>query len=97
MAGFPFTYAVTAAEVQVRLGRWVCRRVALTDIERADVRALGRVPWWNEHWSNFSPAFGPWVVLRRRSGWFRNFVFNPPDPQGFLDELRRQAPQLGQA
>jgi len=96
MAGCPFNYAVTPAEVQVRMGRWVVRRIALTDIESAAVRPFGRVPLWNEHWDNLWPI-GTYVVLRRKSGWVRNFLINPPDPEGFLAEVRREAPHLAGA
>ncbi|MHB8733141.1 MAG: hypothetical protein ACYDAB_15310 [bacterium] len=65
------------------------RRVRLPDIDAADVRSWSEVlRTWNEHWSNFSPA--RFVVLRRRSGWVRTFVFNPPDPEGFVADLRRR-------
>jgi len=77
----------------VRLGGWVVRRVALTDIERAEVRPFGSDLLMNEHWSNLSPR-GVFVVLRRRSGWIRNFIINPPNPDGFLADLRREAPHL---
>ena len=84
-----FTYRLTETEVQVRLGSWVVRRVAVADIEAADVRSfLAVLRTWNEHWSNFSPA--RFVVLRRRSGLVRMFVFNPPDPEGFVADLRRR-------
>lgn len=85
-----FNYRLTDSEVQVRLGRWVIRRVRLADIEAASVMPWSAVLWtWNEHWSNLSPS--RFVVLRRKSGWVPTFVFNPPDPEGFLAELRRRA------
>jgi len=95
MAGVPFNYVVTPAEVQVRLGGWVVRRVALTDIERAEVRPFGPDLLMNEHYTNIaSKARGVFVVLRRKSGWVRTFIINPSDPDAFLAELRREAPHL---
>jgi hypothetical protein len=91
----PFNYRVTSSEVQVRLGGWVVRRVALGDIERAEIVPSWRATWWNEHWTNFS--LGRCVVLRRKSGWIRAFVINPPDPEAFCSALRREAPWLGAA
>lgn len=83
-----FNYRLTETEVQVRIGSWVVRRIALADIEAADVWSFFEVlRTWNEHWSNFSPA--RFVVLRRKSGLVRTFVFNPPDPEGFVADLRR--------
>ncbi len=96
MAGFPFTYVVTPTEVQVRLGGWVVRRITLTDIERAEVRRFDASLIWNEHWTNLT-IIGrrtPFVVLRRRSGFARNFIINPSNPDAFLADLRREAPQL---
>ena len=84
-----FNYRLTDSEVQVRLGAWVVRRISLADIEAATVMPWSAVVWtWHEHWSNLSPY--RFVVLRRKSGWVRTFVFNPPDPDGFLADLRRR-------
>ena len=69
------------------------RRVALTDIESAAVRSLGHIWTVNEHWVNLWPI-GTYVVLRRKSGWVRNFVINPPEPESFLADLRREVPQI---
>ena len=84
-----FNYRLTDSEVQVRIGPWVVRRIRLADIAAADVRSWVEVlRTWNEHWSNFAPS--RFVVLRRRSGWIRTFVFNRPDPEGFLADLRQR-------
>jgi len=87
-----FNYRITESEVQVRIGSWVVRRIRLTDIASADVQSWSQLlRTWNEHWSNFS--FGPFVVLHRRSGWIPTFVFNPPDPEGFVADVRRRIGQ----
>jgi hypothetical protein len=84
-----FNYRLTDSEVQVRVGSWVVRRVRLADIESADVRPWSQLLWTpNEHWSNMSPR--RFVVLQRKSGWVRTFVFNPPDPDGFVADLQRR-------
>jgi len=88
----PLNFRVTESEVQVRVGRWVVRRIPLGDIARAEVGSTLRVPLWNEHWCNLWPFRT--VVLRRKSGWIRTFIINPPDPEAFLADLRRRAPHL---
>lgn len=88
--GWPFNFQLTDAEVQVRLGRWVVRRVALSDIRGASVVTGLRVPLWNEHWCNFTPF--RYVVLRRRSGWIPTFIINPQEPEEFLVDLQRRIP-----
>lgn len=89
-----FTFKITATDVEVRLGSWVVRRVALADIARADVANGWRVPVWNEHWCNFAPT--RFVVLQRKSGWVRNFIINPASAEEFLSALRREAPGIVQ-
>jgi len=89
---WPFNFRLTEAEVQVRLGGWVVRRVRLDDI--AAVRtAIGLRAFLtrdlNEHWCNLWPM--RYVILRRRSGWVRSFIINPPDTEPFAAELRRRA------
>jgi len=86
---WPLNFRLTDSEVQVRLGRWVVRRVALNDIREASVATGLRVPVWNEHWCNFWPL--RFVVLRRRTGWIPTFIINPPEPEEFLADLRRRA------
>lgn len=84
-----FNYRIAEDEVQIRIGSLVVRRIRLSDIDSAEVQSWSQVlRTWNEHWSNFSR--GPFVVLYRKSGWIRTFVFNPPDPKGFVVDLRRR-------
>ena len=91
---WPFSFQVRPAEVQVRVGSWVVRRIALVDIARVDVAGYRRVPFWNDHWCNFTPS--RFIVLRRKTGWVRNFIINPEDSHGFLAALRREAPGIEQ-
>ena len=46
---WPLNFLLTDSEVQVCVGRWVVRRVALSDIREASVATGLRVPLWNEH------------------------------------------------
>jgi len=76
------TFTVDEAHVRVRVYGWTVRKVALSDIEWAAHDWV----FWNEHWTNtVSPK--RIVLLRRRTGLFRNFLISPPAPQEFLREL----------
>ena len=87
---WPFNFHLSDTEVQIRLGAWVVRRVRLGDI--GGVQTVGPTGiltcGLNEHWCNFWPV--RYVVLRRKSGWIRSFVINPPDPDQFAAELKRR-------
>jgi len=84
-------YAVDDAYVRVKLFGLTLRRIALADIEFADTAA----PLWNEHWCNTFLTASRIVRLRRKSGWFRNFIITPADRESFLstldDKLKRRA------
>ena len=86
---WPFNFRLTDTEVQVRLAAWVVRRVRLDDIREVESTGLTAFLTWglNEHWCNFWPV--RYVVLRRKSGWIRSFVINPPDAEQFAAELKR--------
>lgn len=88
MITWPLNFRLTDSEVQVRVGRWVVRRVALSDVREARLATGLRVPLWNEHWCNFWPF--RYVVLQRRSGWIATFIINPPEPEEFLADLCRR-------
>ena len=76
------TFTADAAYVRVRVYGWTVRKVALSDIDWAAQDWV----FWNEHWTNtVNPK--KLVLLRRRSGVFRNFVISPPSPQDFLKEI----------
>lgn len=87
---WPFNFHLTDTEVQVRFGAWVLRRVRLADV--VAVQTAGPLGFLtcglDEHWTNFSPM--RFVILRRKSGWIRCFIINPPDTESFADELRRR-------
>jgi len=56
--------------------------VALSDIEYA----AQDWAFWNEHWTNTVKP-GKMVLLRRRTGLFKNFLISPSSPIVFLNEL----------
>jgi len=76
------TFTVDVGHVRVRVYGWTVRKVAVSDIEYAAQDWV----FWNEHWTN---TVNPkrMVLLRRRTGWFKNFLISPPVPQDFLKEL----------
>jgi len=76
------TFTVDEVFVRVRIYGFTVRKVALADIEWAAHDWV----FWNEHWTNtVDPK--KMVLLRRRTGWFRNFLVSPPTPPDFLREL----------
>lgn len=75
---------ITERAVEVLVFGWCVRRIRLDDIE--EVHRGGS--FWNEHWTNFKLWNS--VTLRRKSGWFRNFVITPDDPSGFIVELAQK-------
>lgn len=76
------TFTVDEAYMRVRFYGYTARKVALSDIEFA----ANDWVFWNEHWTN---TVNPkrMVLLRRRTGLFKNFLVSPPSPQDFLREL----------
>jgi len=76
------TFTIDEGHVRVRFYGWTVRKIALNDIEW-----VGR-DWafWNEHWTN---TLNPrrMILLRRRSGVFKNFVISPPSAESFLKDL----------
>jgi hypothetical protein len=76
------TFTVDEAYMRVRIYGCTTRKIALADIEFAAQDWV----FWNEHWTNtVNPR--KMVLLRRRTGWFKNFLVSPPVPQDFLREL----------
>ena len=77
----PLDYRLTDDCLEIRFGPWCARRIAYADMESVNAG----LAFWNEHWTN------PWpwrfMTIRRRSGWFRNFVINPSDRDSFRKEL----------
>ncbi len=76
------TFTIDALHVRVRVYGWTVRKVALSDIEWA------AADWTlvNEHWTN---TINPKriVLLRRRTGFMKNFLISPPSRTDFLNTL----------
>ena len=76
------TFAVDEAYLRVCVYGWTLRKIALSDIEWA----VQDWCFWNEHYTNtVNPK--KMILLRRRTGLFKNFLLSPPSPQAFLQEL----------
>lgn len=76
------TFTVDDTYMRVRFYGFSARKIALNDIEFAAQDWV----FWNEHWTNtVNPK--KMVLLRRRTGLFKNFLISPPSPQDFLKEL----------
>ena len=76
------TFTTDDVHVRVRVYGLTARRIKLSDIEWA----AQDWAFWNEHWTNtLNPS--RLILLRRRSGVFKNFLISPPSPQDFLLEL----------
>lgn len=76
------TFTVDEAFVRVRVYGRSVRKVALNDIEWAAQDGC----FWNEHYTNtVNPK--KMILLRRRTGAFKNFLISPPSPPEFLREL----------
>lgn len=83
------TFGVDATHVRVLVYGYAVRKVAVADIEWADRRC----PFWNEHYtSSLNPR--KIVRLRRRSGWFRNFIITPSYPDAFFAALRERGVEV---
>jgi hypothetical protein len=55
----------------------------------SDIESVERgSPIWNEHWNRL--ALDPNITIRRRSGFIKNFVINPPDTDEFIAQLRER-------
>jgi hypothetical protein len=83
-------YRITADAVEVLILGKVARRVLLTDI--VEVHRRGAL--LHESWSGLKVWNS--VVIRRRSGTFRNFVVSPDDPDRFVRELSLRIAGEGQ-
>ena len=75
-------YRITERALEVLILGRVIRRIRLADIE--EVHRRGALI--HENWSSLK--FWNSVTIRRRSGWFRNFVISPDDPDRFVLRLQ---------
>ena len=75
-------YRITGMALEVLILGRVVRRIPLADIE--EVHRRGALI--HENWSSLK--FWNSITVRRRSGWLRNFVISPDDPDRFLVRLQ---------
>src|SRR2546429_6606696 len=78
-------YRVTQRHLQVTLFGLCLRRVKLSDIEHVSKRQAN----WAEKWYNTLRPAHRVLVVRRRRGWFKDFVLTPKNRYVFKTELER--------
>jgi hypothetical protein len=84
LSALTFRYRVTLTHLQITWLGLPLRRLRLEDIKRIGTRPV----LWAERWPN-SWDRGRMLVIRRHTGWFRNFVITPNFPFEFLNTLER--------
>ncbi len=80
-----FRYRITATALEVWILGMAVRRILLSDIEEVHRRGA----FLRESWSG--PKFWNAVTIRRKSGFMRNFVISPDDPDNFAARLSESA------
>ena len=88
--GIPFDYELSDLELRVKLGSFVVRRIAYRDM--AGVSGYSFV---NEHWTNIWPHPFGFVTIRRKSGFFKNFLITPDDREQFITDLHARLAARG--
>ena len=83
-------YRISERALEVLILGRVIRRIRLADIE--EVHRRGALI--HENWSSLK--FWNSVTIRRRSGWFRNFVISPDDPDRFVVRLQDALSRTGE-
>ena len=78
-------YVVTDTHLEVRLFGLPVRRLRLTNIDRVSKRQSRRA----ERWVNTLRPSHRILVIRRRTGWLREFIITPTNRYVFRTELER--------
>ena len=78
-------YRITSRHLEVRLFGICLRRIALDDIRYISKHRSGRGELW---WNTLFPTKRI-LVIRRRTGWFRNFIITPKDRYVFKAQLKQ--------
>jgi len=78
-------YRITQRHLKVTLFGLCLRRVRLSDIELVSKRQANRAERW---YNTLRPAHRV-LVVRRRRGWFKDFVITPKNRYVFKTELER--------
>jgi len=82
-------YRITATALEIRMLGWTLRRVRLSDIE--EIHRRGALV--HENWSSLKLWNS--VTIRRRSGWIRNVVITPDEPDDFAARLEEAVRRRG--
>ena len=78
-------YRITSGYLEIRLFGIRLRRLALADIRYISKhRSYWGEVWWNTLWPSKRI-----LVIRRRSGWCKNFIITPENRYVFKAELKR--------
>jgi len=83
-------YRITERHLKVTLFGVCLRRIHLSDIERVTKRPVNRAEKWH---NTLRPAHRV-LVIRRRHGWFRDFVITPKNRYVFKSELEQAMTNL---
>src|SRR6266566_511520 len=83
-------YRITERHLKVTLFGVCLRRIHLSDIERVSKRPVNRAEKWH---NTLRPAHRV-LVIRRRHGWFRDFVITPKNRYVFKSELEQAMTKL---
>ena len=82
-------YRITSRHLEIRFLGICLRRLLLDDIRYISKRRSG----WSEFWWNTLWPAKRILVIRRRSGWLKNFVITPQSRYAFKAELDRARKQ----
>ena len=77
-------YRITSRHLEVRFWGMCVRRIALTDIRYISKHRSGRGELW---WNTLLPTKRI-LVIRRRTGWCKNFIITPKDRYVFKAQLK---------
>jgi uncharacterized protein (UPF0248 family) len=78
-------YVLTGRHVKVTLFGLCLRRIRLADIDSVSKRQA----YWAEIWYNTSKPSHRILVIRRRRGWFKDFIITPKNRYVFKAELEQ--------
>ena|SRR5437867_9987745 len=78
-------YQITATHLRVTWCGIPIRRIRHDDIRLVSTK---RVVWAEKWFNTFSP-WSRWLVIHRKSGWFKHFVISPPNRFVFRSNLYR--------
>jgi len=83
-------YVLTGRHLKVTLFGLCLRRIRLADIESVSKRQTN----WAEKWYNTLKPAHRILVIRRRRGWFKEFIITPRNRYVFRTELERTLAEL---